>query len=281
MENEIMLKKLLRFVLISFGVLALGFILLVFFAVRAEKNEQILAEQSGFESVSQMEIAQSAGFDTGEGFKQHLAELQAQQEAEAERLALEEEVRGRGFSSIDAMLDAEERGFIKADIEQLAAQAGYSTFASYSEFLQQDRVRFFVDFMEDGYWTSMESVSSCEEAIPIRDFANFTKYEATEVTFFMVPGQNNACHSMSLGCDAIFGTPVTSAVNFEYKTENEFKIVQTVNSCVTKTDISIIDDDTISMLTSVGESCPEAVQRTSNSFREYHRCYFGNKQLDD
>lgn len=122
----------------------------------------------------------------------------------------------------------------------------------------------------------MESVSSCEEAIPIRDFANFTKYEATEVTYFIVPGQNNACHSMSQGCDAIFGTPVSSAINFEYKTENEFRIVQTVNSCVTKTDISIIDDDTISMLTSIGESCPVAVQRISNSRRENHRCYFGN-----
>lgn len=94
------------------------------------------AEARGFMTAENEAEAQQAGFDNRADYNAHLNEQ-----------SLVAQAAERGFSSVEEMEEAAARGFIKADIEQLAAQAGYSTFASYSEFLQQDRVRFFVDFM--------------------------------------------------------------------------------------------------------------------------------------
>jgi hypothetical protein len=133
-----MLKKLLRFVLISVGVLALGFALLLFLSYRdyqlakesgfestsemyaareagfSTKDElsNHLSKELGFESVSQMETAKAEGFETGEGYKQHLAEQQAQQEAEAARLVAEDETRREAEVTFPA-------GFISYDVADL------------------------------------------------------------------------------------------------------------------------------------------------------------------
>lgn len=212
-----MLKKLLRFVLISFGVLALGFILLVFFAVRAEKNEQILAEESGFESVSQMEIAQSAGFDTGEGFKQHLAELQAQQEAEAERLALEEEAvkLSEVEAAAQAARKAEEAAAQLKQAEQLNAEIiDEMLSSSYFGFLQPT-VSYDYETLVGGTCSEViHTLSSTPSASgDVQVLGTFFGVDRRRVTWVNIIGQ------AKYDCDAHFGFPCDLDINVPAKGE--------------------------------------------------------------